>query len=145
MGAPPEVLVIGQTVTHVSRQKCYRCVPTVPWNRYLGGPAFLVAPGGGIPDPLPVPVLAVCIDVYRLASHAIGIDVEGIAASALVVGIEGDRKSVLPERDIRPAKHFCDDLVRFAVEEAGREIEGVAVVGDVDAGLLGRLGVLVGD
>ena len=68
---------------------------------------------GGVPDALPVPVLAILVGVDGFAAHAVRVDVEHVAGAALVVGIERDGKTVLAEGDVALAQHLGDDLSGF--------------------------------
>ena len=88
------------------------------------GPALAVAARGGVPDALPVPVLAIRVGVDRFAAHAIRVDVEHVAAPALVVGIERDRETVLAEGDVALVQDLGDDLVRVSSPRSARRNTG---------------------
>ncbi len=99
----------------------------------------------GIPDALPVPVLAILVGVDRLAAHAVRVHVEHVAGARLVVRIERDGKAVLAEGHVALAQDLGDDRLGPRIVEARREIEVVVVEGDVDARALAGHAELVRD
>ena len=109
----------------------------------LGGPAFRVLAGGGIPDALPVPVLAIGVGVDRLAPRAVRIDVKLVTGAALVERVEGHREAVVAEGHVLLVEHLGDDRLGPGVPEARREIQVVVVECYVDARALGGSAVLV--
>ena len=109
----------------------------------LGGPAFRVLAGGGVPDALPVPVLAIGVGVDRLAPHAVRIDVKRVTGAALVERVERHRETVLAEGHVLLVEDFGDDRLGPGVPEARREIQVVVVERNIDARALGGSAVLV--